>query len=144
MKDDPRRRVLAAYPFQIEMVPRFGDMDLNRHLNNVSVGRFYEEGRVRFHFDLHRMPGLEHFHVFIAHLAIDYLAEGHWPDPLRVGCGVVHIGGSSYRLGLAMFQRDACIGLCDSVLVNQGEQGGSAPLPPLLRDALEGLRLIRE
>jgi acyl-CoA thioester hydrolase len=143
MRDDPRRRDLAAYPFRIEMVPRFGDMDLNQHLNNVAVARFYEEGRVRFHFDLHRRPGLERFRGFIAHLAIDYLAEGHWPDPVEIGVGIVHIGGSSYRLGLAMFQRGVCIGLCDSVLVHRGEQG-SAPLPPLLREALEGLRLRAE
>lgn len=143
MRDDPRRRDLAAYPFRIEMVPRFGDMDLNQHLNNVAVARFYEEGRVRFHFDLHRRPGLERFRGFIAHLAIDYLAEGHWPDPVEIGVGVVHIGGSSYRLGLAMFQRGVCIGLCDSVLVHRDEHG-NAPLPPLLREALEGLRLRAE
>jgi len=140
MKDDPRRRHVAAYPFRIELVPRFGDMDLNRHLNNVAVARFYEEARVRFHFSLHERPGLERFRVFIAHIAIDYLAEGNWPDPLEVGVGVVHVGGSSYRLGLGMFQRGACIGLCDSVLVHLGE-GSSAPLPPLLRAALEDLRL---
>lgn len=142
MKDDARRRDLAAYPFRITMVPRFGDMDLNKHLNNVAIARFYEEGRVRFHLALRDTPDLPRFHVFIAHIAIDYLGEGHWPEPLEVGVGVVHIGGASYRLGLALFQGGACIGLCDSVLVNRGETG-SAPLPTPLRAALEGLRLHR-
>lgn len=141
MRNDPRRRALAAYPFQIDMVPRFGDMDPNRHLNNVAIARYYEEGRVRFHWHLRDIhPDLVHFRVLVARVAIDYLGEGHWPRPLKVGAGIAELGGSSYRIGLGLFQNDTCIGLCDSVLVHRGEVG-SAALPPLLRAALDPLHL---
>jgi acyl-CoA thioester hydrolase len=141
MRGDPRRRALAAYPFIIDMVPRFGDMDANRHLNNVAIARFYEEARVRFHWhvrDTH--PAAGHFRVLVAHVAIDYMGEGHWPDPLKVGVGIVELGGSSYRLGLGLFQADDCLGLCDSVLVHRGEHG-TQPLPFELRAALEPMHL---
>jgi acyl-CoA thioester hydrolase len=141
MRGDPRRRALAAYPFNIDMVPRFGDMDANRHLNNVAIARFYEEARVRFHWhvrDTH--PAAGRFRVLVAHVAIDYMGEGHWPDPLKVGVGIVELGGSSYRLGLGLFQADDCLGLCDSVLVHRGEHG-TQPLPFELRAALEPMHL---
>jgi len=141
MKNDPRRRELAAYPFQIDMVPRFGDMDANRHLNNVAIARFYEEGRVRFHWGIRdEHPEVGKFRVLVAHVAIDYIGEGHWPQPLKVGAGIAELGGSSYRLGLGLFQGAHCIGLCDSVLVHRGDIG-SAALPPALRAALEPLHL---
>lgn len=141
MKDDVLRRDLAAYPFRIDIVPRFGDMDPNRHLNNVAIARFYEEGRVRLHWNIRNAnPGIGSFHVLVAHVAIDYLGEGHWPDPLRLGAGIAAIGGRSYRIGLALFQADVCIGLCDSVLLYRSS-APSSTLPPVLRAALEPLRL---
>ena len=77
MRGDPRRRELAAYPFRLDMVPRFGDMDPNRHLNNVAIARFYEEGRVRFHWHVREThPEAGRFRVLVAHVAIDYLGEG--------------------------------------------------------------------
>jgi acyl-CoA thioester hydrolase len=141
MRGDARRRSLAAYPFTIEMAPRFGDMDANRHLNNVAIARFYEEGRVRFHWRIREThPEAGRFRVLVAHVAIDYLGEGHWPEPLTIGAGIVELGGSSYRLGLGLFQGSECIGLCDSVLVHRGEHG-TAPLPFELRAALEPMHL---
>jgi hypothetical protein len=48
MKDDPRRRDPAAYPWRVTLDTRFADMDVNRHLNNVAITRFFEETRIRF------------------------------------------------------------------------------------------------
>lgn len=137
LADDPRRLVPDAYPVALTLDTRFGDMDRNRHLNNVALARLYEEARVRFNMML-RAGAADPSRVsfLVAHVAIDYLAEGHYPDPAEMRLAVVGIGRSSYRLGQAIFQRGHCIGLADTVLVHRGEEG-PAPLPDAWRGRLE-------
>ena len=135
MRNDPRWRDLAAYPYAVTLEMRYGDMDVWRHLNNVSAARFYEEGRIRFMDDLRKREaeyGRQRFRLMVAHTAIDYLAEGHYPHPITVGVGIVSLGNSSYRVGEALFQQGKCIGLADVVLTHIGENG-SAPLPEIVR-----------
>ena len=137
MRNDPYRLTPGAYPWRIALETRFGDMDPNRHLNNVAIARLYEEARVRFNMALRAaQPAIGRPHFLVAHVAVDYLAEGHYPDPVEVTFGVLSFGSSSYRASLGMFQRGHCIGLCDTVLVHRGDDGGPMPLPSALRDAL--------
>lgn len=138
MRSDPRRRDLAAYPFAATLEMRFGDMDVWRHLNNVSAVQFYEEGRIRFMDHVRRTHADyagQRFRLMVAHAAVDYLAEGQYPHPITVAVGVANLGNSSYRVGHALFQQDRCIGLCDVVLAHIGESGG-APLPAIMRETL--------
>lgn len=139
MRNDPRRRDPAAYPFAVTLDMRYGDMDVWRHLNNVSAGRFYEEGRLRFMHHVREANAdyaAQRFRLMVAHTAIDYLAEGHYPHPITVGVGVVSLGNSSYRVGEALFQQGRCIGLADVVLTHIGE-AGAAPLPAIIRETLQ-------
>jgi len=138
VRKDPRRRDSAAYPFAATLEMRYGDMDVWRHLNNVAAARFYEEGRIRFMDDLRKREpdyAKQRFRLMVAHTAIDYLAEGHYPHPITVGVGIAGIGNSSYRVGEALFQQGRCIGLADVVLAHVGEDG-PAPLPAVVRETL--------
>ena len=145
MRNDPRRRCPAAYPFAVTLEMRYGDMDVWRHLNNVAAVRFYEEGRIRFMDHLRQANpdyAAQRFRLMVAHTAVDYLAEGHYPHPITVRVGVVSLGNSSYRVGQALFQHDRCIGLADVVLTHIGEHG-AVPLPPVMRTTLEKYLLSR-
>lgn len=141
MKDDPRRRNIAAYPWSVSMETRFADMDVNRHLNNVAITRFFEETRIRFNWSLlTRSERAERPRYLVAHVAVDYLGEGSYPASLTMTYAVGNIGRSSFRCQMAMFQTGACIALCDSVLVHRGA-AGPAPLPDDLRARLEAFAL---
>jgi acyl-CoA thioester hydrolase len=137
MQPDPLRLQLDAYPFRIEIPARFGDMDALRHLNNVALAGFYEDGRVQLH---HRLAeGLPHdpeARSLVAQVTLRYLAEGFYPGVLTVAGGVTRIGNSSYEFGQALFQNGRCIGLADTVLVHT-RAGRPASVPELLRQALE-------
>lgn len=134
MRHDPVRLDLHRYPFRLDVQSRFGDMDALRHLNNVAIGRFYEEGRVRFS-ETFRDLREEDGRVVVGRVAIDYLREGFYPKPLVVGTGVLSVGGASYTYGQALFQDQVCIGLAESVLV-YSRNGSTARLPDDLRDVL--------
>ena len=139
MRHDPRRRDLATYKWTIELPTRFGDMDPNRHLNNVAVTRLYEEARVRFNWGVRADHSLPRARFLVGHVAVDYLGEGSYPDPVVVGYGIASFGTTSFRAAMGMFQRGVCIGLCDTVMVHRGpieSGGGPAPLPDDLRAAL--------
>jgi acyl-CoA thioester hydrolase len=137
MRDDPRRRDPAAYPFAATLEMRFGDMDVWHHLNNVSAMRFYEEGRIRFMAALRqREPGWDRYRLMVAHAAVDYLAEGQYPHAISVGVGIASLGSRSFRFAQALFQQERCIGLAEVVLTHIGDEG-PAPLPAPMRATLE-------
>lgn len=135
-RDDPRRRYLSAYAWSAAIETRFSDMDLNFHLNNVAVANLYEEGRVRFNWQLReRYAAVGRPRFVVARIEIDYLDEGKYRAPTTVAASVVSTGTSSWRLAMGLFQNGGCIGLCDSVMVHRGE-AGPAPLPEALRSVL--------
>lgn len=141
MKQDARRRDAGNYPWAVEMQTRFADMDVNRHLNNVAITRFFEETRIRFNQSLITVQPISvRPHYLVAHVAIDYLGEGSYPAPLTLTYAIGHIGTTSIRCLMGMFQKGSCIALCDSVLVHRGETG-PAPLPQELRTRLEAFPL---
>ena len=141
-KPAPERLRLPTYAWTRAVEPRFGDMDALRHLNNVAIARLYEDGRVRFTDGSGVREALEPRHGFlVAEVAISYLAEGHYPDPLTIGCGVARVGTSSFTIAQGLFQRGRCIGVADTVLVHVLRGEGPAPLPDIAQAALAAHRL---
>lgn len=142
MRDDPRRIDLAAYPWRVDLDTRFGDMDVNFHLNNVAVAGLYEEARVRFNWHLRERESVGRPRFVVARVEIDYLGEGRYRVPTTMGVAVTAAGTSSWRIAMGLFQPDGCIGLCETVMVHRGD-AGAAPLPDGLRAALGEFGLRR-
>ena len=141
MKVNGARRELQSYPFQIELTARFSDLDPQHHVNNVVVAEYYQESRIAFHREIiaeqaQRPHGAR---ILVAHHAMDYLAEIHYPGSVVIGTGVSRIGSSSYTLVAGMFQAELCVGLATTVLVNADTQG-----PAVLPDALRALLSSRQ
>jgi acyl-CoA thioester hydrolase len=141
LKDEAWRLAPAAYPRHLTLHPRYGDMDVNAHLNNVAIARLFEETRVQTLSALRGQPvgSGDPSSMMIVHLGIDYLAEGTYPDPIDAGLAVTGIGGTSFRLGLALFQGGRAIALADCAMVHLKDRRPGA-IGPELRAALEGLR----
>lgn len=146
MKEAVWRLQAAAYASRLTLQTRYGDMDTNAHLNNTAIARLFEEVRVRSLSALHaRTRGAEHGHrraaqVMIAHLSIDYLAEGEYPEPVEGAFAILGVGRSSYRLAMGLFQHGKAFALAESVMVNLGEDRRPDAIPDALRTELESLR----
>lgn len=126
LRDQGWRRELALYPFRAALQTRYGDMDPNAHLNNVAIARLFEEARLRFHMAARAAAdAIDPSGVMIAHVAIDYLAEGSYPGDVMAGVGVEAIGTRSYRLAIALFQDGGAMALASCVMVHRAGMGAA-------------------
>ncbi len=132
----------AAYPFASVTTTRFQDLDPLGHINNVAMAALFENGRVRFDrtVELRRpAPGVR---WLIGKVAIDYVAEAHFPDDIEIASGIGEIGNRSWTIYSAAFQNGRCVATCNSVLV-MTDATGAIPLPEELRARLEANRVRR-
>jgi acyl-CoA thioester hydrolase len=139
VKPHAARLDLGTYPYTVDIQTRFADVDPLWHLNNVRILEIYQEARVSFNFSLwgqHDLTSNRGYRILVARQSVDYVGEVRWPDALTVGVGVSRVGGTSFSLGMAMFQARQCVGVSDTVLVYATQQG-PVPLPDTWRAILK-------
>ncbi|KQM21815.1 acyl-CoA thioesterase [Novosphingobium sp. Leaf2] len=127
-KPDSALLDLARYPFSATIESRFGDMDINRHINNVALAAYLEDARVRFYEQTGFGGWSDGLATMIVSLAVEYLSEGQYPDPFTVFCAIEDLGRSSHRLVQLIVQDGRIIAFARSVLVAVGDNG-PATLP---------------
>jgi acyl-CoA thioester hydrolase len=99
---------LEDYPYRLGDNVRFGDLDPNHHVNNATYATYFETSRVSLIRDprFGLMPnGLS---WVLAHLAIDFRAEVHWPGQIELGLAVSRIGRTSVTYDQAVFHNGSC------------------------------------
>lgn len=130
----PWRLDPASYPHRIAIQTRFQDVDMLGHLNNVAMAALFETARVRFNHNLGLGEWRGH-RWLVAHVGIDYLAEGYHPADVEIGTGIGRIGNRSWQLLATAWQDGRAIATCDAVLVMEAKQDEPS-LPPTFRDRL--------
>lgn len=88
----------------VEDVLRFGDTDLNGHINNATFAVLCESGRVDF-FQSRLVRERDRFFV-LARLAIDYRRELTYPGRIRTATWLTRIGRSSLGFSQVLFSED--------------------------------------
>lgn len=125
----------SNYPFSVEIGTRFGDLDVQNHINNVRVNQLLEEGRMRFGLYMRstgekaddRMERRAARLVTVA-TQVNYLAEVSYPAPVTICSGVISIGTSSYAIASLMLQDGKPVAHCRATYV-RSDEGKPAPLP---------------
>jgi acyl-CoA thioester hydrolase len=82
--------------------------------------------------------GIDPGAVMIAHISIDYLAEGSYPADVLACVGVPQVGRRSYGLAIGLFEGPHAFALADCVMVHRGEA-----VAPDLRAVLEARSVRR-
>jgi acyl-CoA thioester hydrolase len=132
---DPTR-----YAYTYEMQTRFADVDSNQHINNVAMAAAFEDSRVRFDKACGIRAEFAGMRVMIVAAAIDYIGEAHYPAPLVLHCGVLHVGRTSWTTGQLAVQEGTPRAYCRATMCAT-EGGKPAPLPDRLRGALLASRI---
>ncbi|MBA3905598.1 MAG: hypothetical protein H0X35_02775 [Pseudonocardiales bacterium] len=112
---DPARLVRENYPFRVDVRTRFGDLDTNRHVNNVALAGWYLDALAELHLDVLGYPtGGPLDSLAPSSLRIDYLAEVLYPAINQLRVGVVEQDSSSVRYACGLFDGPRCIGLAEA------------------------------
>ena len=142
----PARLTAASYPVHHRIEARFGDMDVNGHLNNVALETLHENTRATLNrrvFSNMYNDASRSLRIVTSTIVVHYLREAPWPAMLLSAVGIGHIGRTSYVASTALFLDDACISLCDTVLVLLDGQGPT-PIPDEVRAELASLQLCAD
>jgi acyl-CoA thioester hydrolase len=126
----------AVYPASFDVTTCYRDVDIQGHINNFSLARYFDDTREPLmRRVLAELPRGEVSSIVTAEVTVKYLFEVNHPDLVQVAIGVSHIGASSFALAQAMFQASRCVSLCSSTFV-QTLEGKSRPLSGPFREAL--------
>jgi acyl-CoA thioester hydrolase len=119
-------------------------MDVFRHINNNSIGRYFEEGRADLNISAFGSASItspaDGEQILFATATIDFLAPARYPGSIEIGTGVLRIGKSSYTVAQAAFQEGSCIALSEVVAV-RAANGRSRPLTMVESNALRALQM---
>lgn len=110
-KPDPALLDPARYPFRCDIPTRFGDLDVNMHVNNVALAGVLEDARVRFHKVSGYHAAIAQMTSMVVSLGIEYLGQGFYPQPLEVHVAASSIGRTSYSLYQLVMQEDRTVAL---------------------------------
>jgi acyl-CoA thioester hydrolase len=118
-RPDPALLDPARYPFRCQIETRYRDLDSNLHINNGVFATLLEEGRVRYHraSQFGNISGDPELSAMVASVAIEYLGESHFPEPLDMHVGAARIGNSSYELCQLVMQRGEAVAFARVTMV---------------------------
>lgn len=139
----PQRLVAGTYPIRHPIEARYADMDANGHLNNLALESLHENARATLNTRI--FPGVydrtsRRLRIVTANNVVHFLRESHWPAVIQTAIGIGRVGRTSFVACTALFIDDACISLCDTVLVILDDDGPT-PIPDDARSQLASLQL---
>lgn len=135
-KPDPALLDPARYPFSCAIPSRYGDLDPNRHINNVALIAILEDARLRLHQACRPGAPFTDWQIMTASFAVEYLGQSYYPEPVDVKGAFTHLGRSSFGMAQAAFQEDRVIAYAQTVLV-WVENDRPAALPEAFRTAMQ-------
>ena len=101
---------------------------------------YFEDGRVAFRDQRMKLPGKALLTGFaVKKFSVTYHAALSYPATVDVGTVVTRVGRSSFELGQGVFDGERCIATAEVLQIYfDPETGRAAPLPDMVRAALEG------
>jgi acyl-CoA thioester hydrolase len=124
---------------EVSLQLRFGDMDVNRHVNNVQFARLFEEARVRSVSGWVR-DGYDQVAIHLARQEIEFVAPLYYgPEPVTARVWVSPLGGSSFDFGSSLAAADGkIVALCETTVVMvSSETGEVVPITEEIRAFLK-------
>ncbi len=143
-KAEPGRQ--ADYPYRVDIQTRWSDNDMFGHINNVLYQRFFEHVVVAFlrgpcSIDLMHSPVI----TFAAESHCKFRRPMSYPGNVVAGIRIDHMGRTSARYGLALFQEGDDVAAAEGhwihVFVDRETQR-PVPIPDDVRAVFERHRRI--
>ncbi|MEL6373112.1 MAG: thioesterase family protein [Pseudomonadota bacterium] len=134
----PDLRARSTFAHWTSVTIRFCDTDLLGHVNNVAIASYFEAARCAFFYDLLAREGRAGLDFILARVAIDFVAEIHYPGTVEVGTCLTRLGTKSLHSGYGAFIGDTCVATGEAVNVFFDPKTRKTEAPePALRALLE-------
>ena len=140
MSERPQAEARDAYPFFTRITTRWMDNDLYGHINNVVYYSFFDTVIAEF---LYHEGGLRYATSDVIGLAVEsgcrYRRALAFPQTVHAGLRVAHLGRSSVRYEVGIFDDDAPSTCADGYFVHvfvKRETSEPTPIPAPIRAAL--------
>jgi acyl-CoA thioester hydrolase len=103
---------------EVSLQLRWGDMDVNNHVNNVQFARLFEEARVRAVSGWIR-DGYGAVAIHVARQEIEFVRPLlYTPEPVTAHVWVSRLGGASFDFGSSLADADGkVVALCETTAV---------------------------
>jgi len=139
-KPDPRLLDPARYPFSCDIQTRFGDLDVNMHVNNVALAGILEDARVRFHAASGYHDAIENMTSMVVSIGIEYLGQGYHPAPLQVHVAASDIGRTSYAVCQLVTQDRRTVAFARATFVCVRDNS-PVEIPPIFKETVRPFML---
>jgi acyl-CoA thioester hydrolase len=129
---EPLRALAERARFQLfsRDILRLSDLDHQKHINNAVYPCLFTNGRYALIRERLRDYVTSTDAFALAKITIEYLNEMHFPGEVEVGTLVRRIGTTSITYGQAIFYKDKCAAVAESVMVMvDGRTRRPKPLP---------------
>ena len=127
-----------SFGFWSPVTIRYSDQDELGHINNCSYIAYVEAGRVAFLGGLLDPAGHAGIDLILAHIAVDYLKEGHYPGTINVGSRILSLGNKSITTGYGLFINNECKATAECVNIYfRPETRETLVIPADIRTRLE-------
>ena len=126
--------------FELEIVPRFRDIDSLGHVNNAVYLTYMEEARTHFYMRTAKRKRLDEVEFILASAKVDYRSPIAWGETVAIRVWPTRIGTSSFTLAYEMRVKGEgrLVAEAESVQVGYDYAAKrSTPIPPAFRTALE-------
>lgn len=132
-KPDPALLDPARYPYSCSIETRFGDIDVNQHINNVALVGLLEEARVRFHRESGADAAFSATSPMVASLTVEFLGQSYFPAAMHVHVAPARLGRTSYALEQLAIQEGRIVAYAHAIMVCT-DRDGPMELPALFRE----------
>jgi len=119
MDDAP---TLAQFPSRTFDKLRYADTDRQGHVNNSVFSTALETGRVELLYAPDAGIVETNKSFVIARLELDFRGELTWPGEVAIGTRVEAVGRTSFTLVQALFQRERCVAVARTVIVQVDDE----------------------
>ena len=127
-----------SFDFWTPVTIRYSDQDELAHINNCAYVAYVEAARVAFLgsvLDPDKHPGID---FILARIAVNYVAEGHFPGIINVGSRILKLGTKSMTTGYGLFIDGDCKATAECVNIYfLPETRETLVIPPDIRTELE-------
>jgi acyl-CoA thioester hydrolase len=131
---------IVSHPGEIELQLRWGDMDTNRHVNNVQIARLFEEARVRTIGAWFAGRDVKTGAFHLARQEIEFTAPLFYTHkPVTASVWISRLGTSSFDFGAELHDSDgALVAMCETTgVMIDPDHGGTRPVPEEVRILLK-------